>query len=627
MNQGMVTVGQRTQSAEHDLRLLWLPGLLMMAVMVVYWGVLDHQFLEFDDNTYVFENPLIYPLSPGAVVRLFTTTYFRSYTPLTLLSHAIDFDFWGTKPFGHHLTSLLLHAVNTGWVWLLACLVFVVRGKDPVSGGDPVRYACARRMPGALAGATLAAAFFALHPLRVESVAWISDRKDLLMGFFSLPAVISYLLYSGVRGSPKARLWFTAVMVCSGLAMLSKTVAITLPLVFLLVDALLPLRGGRSAPWIVLLKEKTPLLVMSAAGGILSLIAVRGVLRHPPLYHPSVTEQLLQPFYALAFYLGKFFWPANLSPIYGPASETANIISLLVILGITGMCLWRAKRGAPGWLLAWGVYVILLLPTVFGSPAAGIQPWADRYTYLPSVVIVLGVGALLRMVWEAKWIVAVAGSIPLLIVLTFLTLRQIPVWADSERLWRHAVAVDPDVTMAQVNLAMILGGNGKAEEAIAASERAIALSPRYAKAYGALGLAYDLKGDTSGAIEAFVTAASLDSNFIDAYSNLGNIYMRQGRFKEAIRQYECAIERDPTFFPAYYNMGIAYYSSGDTKRAMEVFETTIRVNPIFPNTYVNMAIIRTDWGDEAGARDLYRKAADLGSESARQILGKAYRLR
>jgi Tfp pilus assembly protein PilF len=594
----------------------------MIAVLAVYWGVLGHQFLEFDDNTYVYENPLIYPLVPGTVVRLFTTTYFRSYTPLTLLSHAIDYDLWGMNPFGHHLTSLLLHMTNTSWMWLLACVVLLSRGDDPARGGDTDLSLRSRLTPGVLAGATLASALFAFHPLRVESVAWISDRKDLLMGFFSFPALISYLLYSSARGTPKATAWFRAVIVCSGLAMLSKTVAITLPLIFLLIDALFPRQRERSTPWRALLKEKFSLLLMSAAGGILSLIAIRGVLRHPPLDHPSVVERLLQPFYALAFYLGKIFWPANLSPIYGPASEAAHVLALFVVLGITALCLLRAKKGDPAWLLVWSVYVVLLFPTVFGSPAAGIQPWADRYTYLPSVPIALGVGALVRSMWVPNRIAAVAAPVFLLAPLTFLTVRQIPAWVDSEHLWRHAVAVDPGVTMAQVNLAMILGGNGKADEAVAASRRAIALGPRYAKAYGALGLALDLQGDTSNAIQAFVAAASLDSNFIDAYSNLGNITMRQGRYAEAIRQYERAIERDPSFFPAYYNMGIAYYNSGDAKRAMEIFEKTVRVNPIFPDTYVNMAIIRTDWGDTAGARELYRKAAELGSGSARQIPGK-----
>ncbi len=309
-----------------------------------------------------------------------------------------------------------------------------------------------------LAGATLAAALFAFHPLRVESVAWISDRKDLLMGFFSIPALISYLLYSGVRGSPAANLWFRAVIICSGLAMLSKTVAITLPLIFLLIDALFPRQAERSTPWPALLKEKIPLLVMSAAGGILSLIAVRGVLRHPPLDHHSVVEQLLQPFYALAFTLGKIFWPAHLSPTYGSASETADVVSFFAVLGITALCILRAKRRDPAWLLVWSVYVVLVLPTVIGSPAAGIQPWADRYTYLPSVPIALGVGALVARMWMPNRIAVVVASVLFLAPLTFLAVRQIPAWADSENLWRHAIAVDPGVPMAQAQLAMVLGG-------------------------------------------------------------------------------------------------------------------------------------------------------------------------
>jgi Tfp pilus assembly protein PilF len=618
------------------------PLLIVMAgsgllAILVFSGTLGHTLLEFDDNVYVYENPLIYPLSLATIVRIVTTPYFRSYTPLTLLSHAVDYDLWGMNAFGHHLTNVVLHGINAALLAVLALVVFGIRRMGPDERITDLRTFLVEHVSGSrVAAPLLASLLFAVHPMRVESVAWVSDRKDLLLGLFVLPSITAYLLYAQTRGTALGRRLFVVSLVLAALAMLSKTIATMLPLVFLLLDAI-PLRPhGRVRNRLSLLKEKAPFFACSIFVGIMSIVAVQGVLRHPVLYHPTVLEKLMQPTYALAFYLVKTVWPFGLTPMYTSGSLPSLLGALGIVVVLTIICIRAAVRGKGDWLLAWGTYVLFVVPTVIGKPAAGIQAWADRYSYLPAVPLMIIAGALcgaglrsLRRLPGGVRVrhVALGLSIVVLAGLTTLSLRQIPLWHDDEVLWRYAIRVDREAVMAHTNLAMILTAKGRPDEAIAAADSAIALKPTYASAFGAKGLAFDLKADTARAIEAYQRAIVLDSNYIDAYSNLGNIYLQSDRYDEAIALYESAIARDPTFFSAYYNMGIAYYRRGDLPKAMEVFTTTTAVNPIYPNTYFNMGIIFSDWGDQASARQHFQRAADLGYGPAKKLLSPGQQTR
>jgi Flp pilus assembly protein TadD len=608
--------------------LLLAVGGVGLAAVLAFSGSLGHNLLEFDDNMYVYENPLIYPLNGATVIRIFTTPYFRSYTPLTLLSHAIDFDLWGKQPFGHHLSNVLIHGINSVLVLILAILVLGIRRLEGNEVCPNLRTLLVRNAdPVTLAAPIAAALLFALHPLRVESVSWVSDRKDLLLTLFAIPSLIAYLLYGEHRGRG-GRVYYTVALITAGMAMLAKTIGTMLPIVFLLVDAF-PLRPDFARPrWQALLREKIPFLTLSLGAGLMSVSAVQGVLRHPGLYHPTPLEKILQPTYALAFYLAKTVWPFDLTPMYTGGSLFALVSGLIGVVSVTALCIRAARHGDTKWLLAWGSYLLLVVPTVIGKPTAGIQAWADRYSYLPSVPLVLMFGSIVgaglmgrgRIGGLSVRRLTLAVTFALMTFLTVQTIRQVPLWHDDERLWRYAIAVDREAVMAHTNLAMILTAKGRADEALAAADSAIALKPEYASAHGAKGLAYDIKGDTAGAIKAYTRAIQLDSNYIDAYSNLGNVYLGAGRYDEAVALYTSAIRRDPTFFSAYYNMGIAYYRRGDLAAGMDAFEATLRVNPTYPNTYFNMGIIYADWGDHESARRHFIRAADLGYEPARQVL-------
>lgn len=603
-------------------------GAVIFLSFVVYSGTIGYGFLEFDDNTYVYENPLIYPLQWETIPRLFGTTYFRSYTPLTLLSHAVDFALWGTDPSGHHLTNVVLHALNTGLVFLLAAVLLVLRG---LPAGQPAGtlLQIVQRCRGAdqIAGPLFAALVFALHPLRVESVAWVSDRKDLLLGSFALGALLSYLLYDQHRGSAAGRRWYWSALLLSVCAMLSKTVATVLPVIFLLID-LIPLRsGGARASWRALILEKVPFLLASVALGLAAIAAVQDVLRHPVFFPTTPVERALRPAYTIAFYLAKTLWPFGLTPIYTRSPIAVQVVALAVVIALTVWLLLGARRqGRSALLVGWGAYVLLVLPTVFGETTAGIQTWADRYSYLPGAVIALAMGGLFAAFWPAgeamrRWRhVMAAGGLALAAFLLTLTLRQIPRWSEDEVLWRHAVAVDPGAVMAQTNLAMILTRSNQSREAVEVSTKALAIAPNYANAHGALGMAYGQLGDTVRAEEALRAAIRYDSNYIDAYSNLGNLFLERGRVDEAISLYAEAVRRDPAFFTGYYNMGIALYRRGDPDAAMAMFEKTIAVNPLYANTYSNMGIILAERGEREAARALFEKAAALGYGPARVLL-------
>ncbi len=603
-------------------RWFW-PSLVVLVVVVagVMQGVLGHQFLAYDDDTYVLKNPLIYPLNLETIGRMFARTYFRSYTPIAHLSHAVDFDAWGANPFGHHLTNYLIHLVNAALVFLLAGgLVLGVR--PPAGERNPFRYLVGHITPGTLLGALFAAAFFALHPLRVESVAWVSDRKDLLMTFFALVSFLSYLVYRA--GFERRERWYLASFVAAACAMLAKTVASVIPVVFLLADVLILDVPFRGRGWRKPLLEKIPLLAVAGLVGLASLSALAKILPHPRVIERSVLENVLAPFYTWTFYLAKSFYPAGLTPLYAFPGEGMLLLGVVAAVVLTAAVVVAARRGAQVPLFAWSCYTLFILPTIVGRSSAGIQSWADRYSYLPGVVIAVLLGwAAVRLAGKQGRAVRalVVGLLSAAVAaLSFTALRQIPVWHDTVSLFRYAVDQNPRSIMALTNLGNALTNVGRPDEAIASLDSAVALNDRYSGVYQYLGLAWQQKGDQRRAAEYFRKAVALDSNFVEAYSNLGNAYYALGEYDRAIEQYRESIRKDPDFSDPYYNLGVATYAKGDTTGAMAIFREAAEVNPNSADTYVSMGIIYTDLGMNDSAYVQFDKAARLGHPQAKEMV-------
>ncbi len=615
---------KRAAAPLSPIRLFWFALIALIVVTAgVFQGVLGHQFLWYDDDTYVLKNPLIHPLNFETVGKMFLRTYFRSYTPIAHLSHAVDFDLWGANPLGHHLTNYLLHLLNTALVFVLAAgILLYLKLRPPQRVERPWQFLVGNLSPGVVLGALFGAAFFALHPLRVESVAWISDRKDLLMTFFALLSFLSYLIHRAGRGGNGG--WYAASIVAALLAMLAKTVASVIPVVFLLADLLVftPPAGGRR--WRGLLVEKIPLLAGAALVGLASLSALGKILPHPRVIERTPFEEALAPFYTWAFYLGKTFYPAGLTPLYAFPGDAMLVLGLLVTLAVTGIVILLARRKVRLPLFVWGFYTLFLLPTILGRGPAGIQSWADRYSYLPGVAIAVlfgGVAVRLREKLSGTGRRAVIGALALAVVmLSLLSFRQIPIWHDTVSLFSYAVEQNPRSIMAHTDLGNALTNAGRPDEAIASLERAEALNDRFSGVYQYLGLAYQLKGDQNRAVECYQKAVALDSNFVEAYSNLGNAYFALGAYDRAIEQYREAIRKDPEFSDPYYNLGVATYAKGDTSAAMSIFRKAAEVNPNSADTYVSMGIIYSDRGMEDSAYVQFAKAAELGHPQARELV-------
>ena len=605
----------------------WAIVLILLGVaFITFHGVLQLGFLGYDDNDYVLHNPHIYPFTGEKVARLFWTPYFRSYTPLTLLSHAIDFEVWGKDPFGHHLTNLLLHLANTLVLFLVCVVTFRLlrEGERGAPRGTPREFVFSAPLPVILAAAG-GAALFSLNPLRVESVAWVSDRKDLLMTFFVLLSILGYLFASRFRETAEGKKWYRISAAAGLLGMLAKTVGTMLPVVLLLLDGTLLAGDQRRRGWGRLIREKWWFFLCSLLVGILSLLAMVNVRRHPTLYAESTLEKILLPFFTWAFYLWKSVLPTGLTPIYSYPPVWQQLISILVMVGAVLLAIWLHRRKKGSFLIAaLGFFFLFLLPTILGREKAGIQPWADRYSYLPAASLGVLAGGLLLWAWERRtgWIrmgVWLAAGV-VLCCFGALSFLQVPIWRDTETLFRHAVAVNPRAVFAQANLGMALTAAGKSDEAIAVLSRSIELSPMYAGNYAAMGLAYSGKGEDEAAAREFRRALELDSNFVDAHSNLGSSLMALGKYDDAIVEYEKAIRKEPAFDDAYYNMGIATYRKGDPAGAMEIFRKTAEINPIRPDTYVNMGIIYREWGKLDSAYVEFSRAASLGSAKAAELI-------
>jgi tetratricopeptide (TPR) repeat protein len=608
-----------------SLRLFWAALLAMvLATAAVFHGVLTHQFLQYDDDTYVLQNPLIYPLTPETIGKMFVRTYFRSYTPLAHLSHAIDFDVWGADPFGHHLTSYLLHLLNAALVFVLAAAAVLVLRTRPVEGHErPLRFLAESLTPAVVLGALFASAFFSLHPLRVESVAWVSDRKDLLMTFFALLSFLSYLLYRLSYGTKPATRWYLASVVAALCAMFAKSVASVIPVLYLLSDLLLFDIPRSRDVWKRVLVEKIPLFAGSALVGAGSLLAISAILPHPQIMERTVLEEVLTPFYTWAFYVAKMVLPLGLTPLYslpGTVMLLLGLLGFVVVAVLVAMAAWRGVR-IP--LFVWGFYTLFLLPTMLGRGTAGIQPWADRYSYLPAVAVAVFAGGLVAWVWEKlQGVRNVAAGVLLLVTagLAVLTYRQVPAWKDTVSLFTSAVEQNPRSIMANTYLGNALTTAGRPDEGIVFLERAIAINDRYCGAYEYMGLAYQMKGDQGKAVESFQRAVLLDTNLVEAYSNLGNSLYALGEYDRAIQQYREALRRDPDFSDACHNLGVATYARGDTASALAIFRKAAEINPNSPDTYASMGIIYSGWGMEDSAAVEFRRAADLGHAKAKEWL-------
>ena len=541
------------------MRRLAIAVALAAAVLVVYWPTLGNDFVNYDDDRYVTQNPHVQQGFDAAALRWAWTTGHFYWQPLTWTSHMLDWRLYGAAPAGHHATSVALHAANTALLFVLL---------DGMTGA-PWRSA-------------LVAALFGLHPLRVESVAWVAERKDVLSALFWLLTTLAYVWYT--RG-PSRRRW---ALVVAGLALglMAKPMLVTLPFALLLLDYW-PL-GRLRAPgdaW-PLVREKLTLLPLVAASLALTIALEHegaiGSLESFPL-----AARLENAIVAYALYLWKLVWPVGLFVPYLharggiPAWQTAGAAALLA--AITAVAL-RVRTTRPYVLVGWLWYLGTLVPVV-GIVQAGEQSMADRFTYVPSI------GVLVTAAWllparAAKPVGAVAVLV--LAALAVRTRAQIAVWRDSVTLFTHALAIEERNPVAHLNLGYALGDRGDVAGASRHLARALELRPQSPRAHVGLGNLLVGAGRTREAATHYRLALEMDSGSKYALANLGYALAQEGRFDEAIPLYERALAVDPYFAIAHKYLGFALARRGRAAEALAHLEQAVRYDARDADAWSNL---------------------------------------
>jgi len=511
-----------------------LAFLLAAATAAVYLPVTTHDFLYYDDDTYVFENPAVRRgITVTSLAWACTSTVGSNWQPLTWLSHMLDCMLFGLNPSGHHLTSLLLHTANA----LLLFLVLV-------------------RMTGARWQSLFVAALFALHPLHVESVAWIAERKDVLSTLFWMLTLWAYAAYAERPGAVK----YSLMVVWFAMGLLAKQMIVTLPFVLLLLD-IWPLRRFEQRPGIKklsLIFEKLPLFALSAImSAVIFLVQQHSLaIKQLPL-HVRCANALS----AYLRYVAKMFWPADLAVPYlhtgtGGTGQAAYLaFAAAFLLGISALAVLRAKK-CGYFFTGWFWYLGTLVP-VAGFVQTGYHSHADRYTYIPLtglfIIIAWGVPSLFSRWRLRKWALPLlaGGTVAALIPATATQLRY---WRNTDTLFSHTIEVMPDNAVAHNALGYYFFKQGKAQEAYGHLLRAVQSNPRYTKAQYNLGCVLAGFGRLDEAADCFRNVLSIYTNDVKSHTRLGRILLMQGKTDEAIEHFRQALTEQPDYGEARHYM-------------------------------------------------------------------------
>jgi Flp pilus assembly protein TadD len=494
------------------------------------------------------------------------------WIPVTWLTFGLDHALWGMNAFGYHLTNILLHAANAVLFYRLALRLL---GLGLTAAG-----------PGAIRlGAVVAALFFAVHPLRVESVAWITERRDVLSALFYLLAVLAYLEACATDGGPRRR-WLVASLGAYALGLSSKSLIMSLPFVLLVLDVY-PLRRARGN-WRRVLTEKLPYLLLAIAAATISVLVViaKVGLTSPAAYPPAARAAMA--LYSLVFYLWKTLVPVLLSPMYElparvePASLRFLAPALFVIAVTLGLLLVR--RSWPAALAAWLVYGLTLAP-VSGIVHNGPQLVADRYSYLSCLGIALLLGAGLVAAVSSS---VISGPTRAALVLAgfvwigglaALTFQQLPVWRDAEAIWTRGLDVDPECSFCHGQAGALAGNRGDLGLAIAHFERVVALRPGNVHHRRNLGLALLKAGRPAEAAAQFELILAKEPADAETRTRLGLALAAQGKLAEASREFERAARDNPRHAGALTQLGISLVALGRPAEAIPYLESAVRLDP------------------------------------------------
>jgi protein O-mannosyl-transferase len=602
-----------------------LAAVVSLVTLTVYLSALRNEFVLWDDDANVYNNIHIRSLNLDFLRWAFSDVSLSLWQPVVWFSYAFDHVLWGLNPFGYHLTNILLHAANTFLAVNLVIRLLKQAGSRPLilmpaagEGGGFSRFPNERAV---LVAGGVAGLLFGLHPLHVESAAWVTGRTDLLCTFFFLLSVMTYLSYAAGRETTAGKgageffrnRAYLLSLACGILALASKAMAVSLPVVLLILDWY-PLNRIRSRKnCISAFVEKIPFIVLSFAATIAAIWGQKAAGDLQVVQNVSLSARVLAAAKALTLYLGKMVLPLHLSPFY-PYPGTISFFSfeygaaLVLACMITAVSILLVKKH-PVLPALWGAYLVTLLP-VLGIVKVRSVSMADRYTYLPSLAPFLLLGLAAAWVWSrtdrmkqhgplAKRVTAVL-AVSLCGVLIALTLKQISVWKNSITLWSSVIEKAPGlVPTAYHNRGLAFKDRGLPERAIEDFNEVIKLDPKSPNNYNSRGLAYRELGQFNRALEDFTTAITRDPQFADAYTNRGWTFKQMGQRERAMQDYDRAIELNPARHIVYNNRGMAFQELGRFDLAIEDFTTALDLDPFYAEAYTNRGLAF----EQSGRRD------------------------
>jgi len=629
-----------------------LPALAVSVALVtflLYLPSLRNQFVNWDDDAYIYQNPSLSGLNARFLKWAFFAFYDANYHPLTWISHALDYAVWGLNPLGHHLTNNVLHAVNAALVVFIAAGL-INAGKRKTGG--PESFPSQR---GVLVAATVSGLLFGVHPLHVESVAWVAERKDVLCALFFLLSILMYMKYARRGGpmwppkegqphrvaptqkdpgqagmtNPGLRFLDKRYLLCLFffvLALLSKPMAVTLPAVLLVLDwypfeRIRSLKTFRAA-----FVEKLPLFALGLAASVVAVLAQKSGRAIISTEVMPVPVRVAVAAEAIFSYLGKMVLPVNLIPFY-PYPEGVSLLSpryllfVVLVIGVTAACL-AAARKKKVWGAAWGYYLVTLLP-VLGIIQAGFQSKADRYTYLPSLGPFLMIGLAAAWVYEktmegrrAVLMPAAASAAALLLVLmSYATVKQTGIWKNSITLWNYVIETKSEKSaVAYYHRGIAYFDLKLLDPAIGDYTRAIRMKPDYYEAYNNRGVSYEEKGQPDLAIEDYSTSIRLHPHF-KVFGNRGNAYLTKGLRDKAEEDFRRAVLLNPQYDDGYNGLGMVSYLNGRYESALEDFNRAIGLNPKNSGALVNRGYVYLNKGERRLAGADFTEACLLGNRN------------
>jgi tetratricopeptide (TPR) repeat protein len=606
------------QQARDSRNRLLSAALVAGVTALVFARTLTCGFVDYDDGDYVTTNPVVQAgLTWRGIRWAFVTGHAANWHPLTWLSHMADVACFGLQPAGHHLVSTLLHAANAALLFLLL-----------------------QQWTGRTRPAFLGALVFAWHPLRVESVAWISERKDVLSLMFGLLTLLAWTRAVRAPAGPVRHRFRNLALLAYAGGLMSKPTLVTLPLAMLLLDYWPFRRTGNGAQprdvsgtvpgrffcrslhgWWPLVREKWPFYVLAAASCVITFVAQKqgGAMASADVL-PWEARWANVPV-AYARYLLKTLFPLDLAvpyphPVHWPI--TAVLGGSMLILGLT-LAAWWLRRRHPCLWVGWCWFCGTLVP-MLGIVQVGMQSMADRYTYLPSIGLSLALAGLLQH-WESRSARTTRGLTVLvglwLVALGLLTWRQIGFWRNSETLFRRSLAVAPNNELAHNNLGYYYARQQRWHEAIAEYQAALALRPLYPDALNNMGHALTELARPAEALPYLEAAAKLQPRNPAIWNNLGNALADLNRFDEALRAYRRALELDPSHPDTHNNLGVALARQGQWNEALEHLQEAVRLRPNHASSHCNLGNAWAAQGRWAEAEHAYRRALALQPDDAR----------